>query len=416
MKTSNFLFLILLFAGIELIFAQVSYKVTAKSGLTIRKEPNPEGQKIGKLEYGMVVNILEKTDFTLTVSDNGSQIRGNWVKISFDHIPKIITTESTGFVFDGYLEQMDLNRTSTTVVGRKEFALYKLSSTEQTPKGKIGFVSLTDAYDFKDNNNSLVIANEHLGEQEFKSDNYHVLEDTYRTRFLNSLSITETDSLFIYHFLSDGVFAAKVETIPVVAKINPYGGQTPVRQEDYLIGFEIGETLIRLNDIKDYYSTTLVYVGQENPFAKGQLRPVLWENVAASRFPVSKEVTQDSMDAKKKLPKETFEFSTTALRYVLQNLKNNNRLAARHLKVMSIESDSVLFDKVYAPGEGAALLALNTVRNKKKNNRIAIWTGKLFKNRPPIITDLISHSFGCPSIYFLDPSEASIYIRCDNRH
>ncbi|QCX00198.1 SH3 domain-containing protein [Aggregatimonas sangjinii] len=416
MKTSKFLLLLLLFTGIEFTVAQESYKVTAKSGLTIRKEPNANGQKIGKLEYGMVVNILEKTDFTLTVSDNGTQIRGNWVKVSFEHIPKIIAEESTGFVFDGYLELMDLKRTSTTVAGRKEFALYKLSSTEQTANGKVGFVSLTDAYNFRDNGNSMVIANEHLGEQEFKGDNYHVLEEPYRTRFLNSLSISETDSLFIYHFLSNGVFAAKVAAIPVVAKINPYGAQTPIQPNDYLVGFEIGEAQMRLEDVKDYFSTTSVYIGEENPFAKGQLRPVLWEKVAASRFPASKVVTQDSITAEIKPPNDTFEFTTKASRYLLQNLKKNDRLYARHLKVLSTENDSVLFDKIYDPGEGAALLTLNTVRNKKKNNRIAIWTGKLFKNRPPIITDLISHSFGCPLIYFLDSSEAPIYIRCDNRH
>jgi len=406
----------LLFVSCAFSYSQESYAVTAKSGLTIRDEPNPSGQKIGKLEYGMVVNVIEKTDFTLTIIDEGRQVRGNWVRVTFENISKSVSAASSGFVFNGFLEKVTSDTTSKTTFIQKELELYKLSSSENTPNGKVGFVSLTDGYAFTDDDKSLVIAREHLGEKEFIDDNYHVLSARHRSRFLAGLRIRETDSIFIYHFLSDAIYAAQISTMALVAKINKYGAQTPVKQRDYMIGFEIGESILSLDAVRNYYSTTLVNIGMENPFNNGQLRPVLWEKIAASRFPISNETLKDSMKIKEDLPTETFEFLTGNLHYYLQNHRKNGKLYARHFKVYRASSGTLLLDKTFDPGEGAALLSLNTIRNKKQNKSIALWTGKLFKNRPPIITDFISHSFGCPAIYFLAQTETPIYIRCDNRH
>ena len=204
--------------------------------------------------------------------------------------------------------------------------------------------------------------------------------------------------------------------MPVVAKISPYETQAPVSQSDYMIGFEIGEAILNMADLKNYTSTTLGFIGEQNPFLEGQLRPVLWEKVDASRFPTPKQIVKDSLAIIENTPNTTFEFTSGVLRYFLQNQTKTGRLSARHFKVLSTDRDSLVFDKVFKAGEGANLLRLNTVQNKKQNIRIAIWTGKLFKDKPPIITDFISHSFGCPEIYFLEDSEPPISIRCDNRH
>ena len=406
----------LLYISATFTFAQESYTVTAKSGLTIRKEPNPDGQKLGKLPYNAVVEVIETTDFALTITDEGKQLSGNWVKVSFANIPEVSSEDTTGFVFDGYLQKGKKNTSSNTTNDGRKLELYKLSGSIETPNGKVGFVSLTDGYVFKDDDKSSLIAKEYLGEQEPKEHNYHELNDVYRGRFLKSLSIKETDSLFIYHFLSDAIISSIVSAMPVVAKTKPYRSGFPLQESDYMIGFEIGQSVFDMNVIKNFSSTTLVSVDPENPFVRGRLRPVLWEEVAASRFPMVQQVVTDSTDFMERVPNKTFEFTTADLRYFLQNRFKNGKLFARHFKVLDLKSDTLLYDKIFASGKGAALLSLNIVNNKKKNRRIAIWTGKLFKNKPPIITDLVSHSFGCPIIYFLDQSESPLEIRCDNRH
>jgi hypothetical protein len=54
--------------------------------------------------------------------------------------------------------------------------------------------------------------------------------------------------------------------------------------------------------------------------------------------------------------------------------------------------------------------------NYVESEYIEQWTGKLFKNKPPVILGFQYVAFGCPGITFLSPTEKDIYIYCDNRH
>jgi len=73
---------------------QIEY-VKAKNGLNLRAEPNLNSNKLGKLDFGAPVTLLDRTETQLSVEDQGSTIRGNWVKVKYESI--------IGFVFDGYL-------------------------------------------------------------------------------------------------------------------------------------------------------------------------------------------------------------------------------------------------------------------------------------------------------------------------
>ena len=56
-----------------------------------------EAEKVGKLEYGSFVTVINETDKFLTLDDGFEEIRGKWVQIeSLDGF-------QTGYVFDGYL-------------------------------------------------------------------------------------------------------------------------------------------------------------------------------------------------------------------------------------------------------------------------------------------------------------------------
>ena len=93
--------------------AQSSYLVTAKNGLIIRAKPMSSSEIHGKLPYGTVLHkILEKTDSTLSIIDNGKIINGNWVKVTYNNYGYLVSEETeqferTGYVFDGYLEKLN---------------------------------------------------------------------------------------------------------------------------------------------------------------------------------------------------------------------------------------------------------------------------------------------------------------------
>ncbi|WBU87912.1 SH3 domain-containing protein [Cellulophaga omnivescoria] len=78
------------------IFAQ-EHIVTAKSGLSIRREPSIESDRIGKLNYGQTVDVLKETIESFQVIDNNETISGYWVKIKVDN-------SNYGYIFNGYLK------------------------------------------------------------------------------------------------------------------------------------------------------------------------------------------------------------------------------------------------------------------------------------------------------------------------
>jgi len=86
------------------LIGQSLYRVTAKSGLIIRSEPNTQGQRIGRILFENWVEVIQKTEQKEVIQDGDKSIEGCWVKIRF-YTEK--TTE--GYIFDGYLEKIHLS-------------------------------------------------------------------------------------------------------------------------------------------------------------------------------------------------------------------------------------------------------------------------------------------------------------------
>jgi hypothetical protein len=80
------------------------YYVTSKEGLTQRAEPSINGESLGKLPYKTKVNVLNKTNFEITLDNRGEQINGHWVQI--EYIGEQLYDNSF-FVFDGYLSNIE---------------------------------------------------------------------------------------------------------------------------------------------------------------------------------------------------------------------------------------------------------------------------------------------------------------------
>ena len=80
--------------------AQDIQYVTAENGLVIREQPNQGATKIGILDYGTAVEIIEHTNLHLDVKDNNTKVSGKWVKIKG---PAVGEYFEDGYVFNGYL-------------------------------------------------------------------------------------------------------------------------------------------------------------------------------------------------------------------------------------------------------------------------------------------------------------------------
>ena len=96
------LFLIISFAFSDLFSQSI---VTAPSGLVLRSEPKIGDNRVGKLAFAAQVKIVEKTDHTLSIKDNGKTINGHWVKVEFGYDLEYSETTNTGYVFDGFLTE-----------------------------------------------------------------------------------------------------------------------------------------------------------------------------------------------------------------------------------------------------------------------------------------------------------------------
>ncbi|TCI92740.1 DUF4419 domain-containing protein [Tenacibaculum sp. M341] len=70
--------------------------VTAKSGLSVRNYPSLKGKRIGKIPYLNKVQIVNKTQESLSISDEGKMISDYWLKVKY--------RGRTGYVFGGFVK------------------------------------------------------------------------------------------------------------------------------------------------------------------------------------------------------------------------------------------------------------------------------------------------------------------------
>ena len=113
MKIISIVFL--LFISVHL-YGQDYYIINAENGLNVREKGNLTSKKIAKLRHGFLVEVIEETDEIFTITDNGKQIKGRFLKI------KAYSEEYIeGYVFDAYLikqvdkEALNINQIDRTL-------------------------------------------------------------------------------------------------------------------------------------------------------------------------------------------------------------------------------------------------------------------------------------------------------------
>lgn len=112
------------------------YFVTATNGLICRGGPSPDSVRIGKLPYGAIVSLSEKTPFAMTVEDREKQLSGYWWRIGGvgNSLLYGLTDPYTGrdywtqtYVFSGFLEPLEKASVQLNTLSETEFDELKLN-------------------------------------------------------------------------------------------------------------------------------------------------------------------------------------------------------------------------------------------------------------------------------------------------
>lgn len=109
-----------------------TFNVTAENGLILRKNPDSESEKLGLIPFGSKIKVIEKTLEELTISDNGTKITGNWVKIlTYNHPYFYSETEEFGYVFAGFLmkEEDFIQDLENRMENYPEFSTYEIDTS-----------------------------------------------------------------------------------------------------------------------------------------------------------------------------------------------------------------------------------------------------------------------------------------------
>lgn len=243
----------------------------------------------------------------------------------------------------------------------------------------------------------------------------------YKKRFFAKTKVSETDSVFVYDFSTDILLSFPIENLNVVANLSLYKdiSDSSISQYDYELGFEINKKL--LENLSKYYSNVLIFIGKENPFEKGQIKPILWTKINSNRFPVTKsDLPKTSFHYKNSSKGQAYLFNSNNYQYFVQDFtekQNSSNLTERHLVIIDSKNGKVIIEKLFKESEGISIAPLNFgIDNPSYIDSKEQWTGKLFKNKPEVIFGFEYFSFGCPKIIFLNSQEKDIYLNCDNRH
>lgn len=288
----------------------------------------------------------------------------------------------------------------------QDLRIFDLQQYEIDSAQYILFVSLSDIYPLSEHPDSL--ATPYLGNYPFEAADqfsYFALDSPFRSRFLRATALSENDKLFVYDYQNDLLYTFSLKSLKLKALLNPYGDDWPYAQFDYMIGFELPAASIQTKSNSMLHA--FASVGKVNPFERGQVKPVVWQKAASTTQPISPATTSFAPHAKTYTLAETYTFEAGGMQYVLQNLLSHadQSLAAKRLLVIALDTKTVLYEKLYRESESESFASLEEQ-----------WTGKLFKNKPPVVFGFQYASFGCPYINFISSTDPDLRIHCDNRH
>lgn len=370
--------------------------VQARSGLNYRG--TPKGNLIGKFPLNSRLDIIEYTGIKDVIIDGGDSIRGEWVGVKYND--KIV------YVFDGFLSE-------STV--QPEFEIYSIGAYYNSNRDVVGsFLSLT----------SIDNARQHIDDWDGNEDwkdlpnasigkNLIELKQGYKERFLKRRRISENDTIFIYKYntVHDSVIMFPVNSLQVIAVVNAYSiGDDNISAYDYEIGFRLDKYKLEDN--------SYAHIGNKNIFQTGKIVPIYWEKINSEKFPVEIDFNIYPFYGEKWFENtslaESFYFDYGEYKLYLQNLSTNSRINHRFFVVVNSKNKKTILKKLFSSSEGVHLNQLSTKDNEGYYG--VQWIGEIFRDKPPVVFGFASYPFSCPEIHFVNESEPSIGVHCDNRH
>lgn len=359
------------------------YFINASSGLNYRE--SPKGKVLGKFLLNSSIKVIEKTGIFEEIKDNNKIVKGEWFGVEKDH-KKV-------YVFSAFLSG-DYTFSDLKLLFVSPY--YKNNQEE-----KSAFVNLSSFYFINYNEEiQAIISKEDLK----KGKNKISFNKNQKQQILQKSNLSINDSLFIFNLDKDSIYKFSIANFPAVGYVDAYHSND---QELSIFDYEIG---LDLGKIYSSQGQNLAYIGKANPFKIGQIKLLIWKKIANSNFPtVSKKETYSSL-------LDTYLFQLNNYSYYIQRHihTETDNIRSYHLVITDTISKKIISENNYKSGESIDLTPLLT--KNEKANYYNSYTGAIFKNKPPIIYGLESHSFGCPKIDFINSEEPSIEILCDNRH
>jgi hypothetical protein len=240
------------------------------------------------------------------------------------------------------------------------------------------------------------------------------LTSGYRKRLLKSTGISESDSLYIYDYAKDQLTAFSISSLTAVARLSPYSDSPDEKHDelDYMLGFQIDPAS---NSKIDYLNTTTlsICISHTNPFARGQMKPVLWSKANAESFPKVSLQEADKKILKGYVLNGTYTFQSNPYHFTLQTYTKNGEELVERLIILN-DAKKIVYQSLFYEQESSSPAALSFTNGKQ--NSLEQWTGTLFKNKPPVILGFEYASFGCAVIPYIDGSNHYTVLNCDNRH
>ncbi|WP_124979818.1 hypothetical protein [Nonlabens xiamenensis] len=366
--------------------------VSARSGLNYRVAP--QGKILGKFDLNRQLKIVRQNVLPDTIKDGNQFLVGNWVGVE-------IGTEIV-YVFDAFLQENPVP---------SDLALYYLSAPYVSSQGeyRTAFLNISEAPYFEARNNYDQLFDPLLSEEQMSNDTI-ILHQSQRKEFLQRSGFSDQHNIFIYELQTGQVSQHPLTEFPMIACLSIYtSGDGPFEEYDYQFGFDLG---------KHYQiGENLVAIASKNPFVEKGLQPMVWEMTSSSTdiqkinnwlsennwFPGLRSLDQANL------------WKHEAGEYIcyVQEFQLKESFAGR--LILAFEQDGKLLHVEYQrESESAYLIALNTEKVSQISSNQ--FTGRLFKEKGPILFGLISYSFGCPAVKVLDRREPNVPILCDNRH
>jgi hypothetical protein len=299
-------------------------------------------------------------------------------------------------------------------------SLFDLDLTENSKGDSVGFVSVSDIDALPGNLDSpddsvtkLVIPN--LDNKKPEDTRYLTLTSKYRKRLLTGTGISEADSLFVYDYVNDILLKFAIRSLDAVASLSIYedASEGAHTARDYQFGFQIDQASLSALSGK-YLDKTFVYIGKSDPFARKQMRPVVWEKIDSKKVPNIDLKAQDKAALKGYKFSNAYDFESDGFHYYLQEYSNSEpSTTALRMLVMNAGGE-VIINYLDYETESSSPAAISVLNNSK--NTLQQWTGYLLKNRPPVLVGFDDISFGCDVLLFVDKSDKYVRLNCDNRH